>query len=291
MRVKVKGKIGAISSIKKANGILIPAIETFLMRKEVGTDRNHQWNSPSSVGNCARQVYFQRMGFTPDVTYNEPRLQRIFDNGTYTHIRLQEYLLGNGVLLDDEAPLFNVPYKIMGTTDGLLLDGDTIAVLEIKSINSNGFKNLVDAKDEHKMQAGIYLYCLNELRKELLRGNREQLEKEYYAKLDSFLEGGSKFTKEEKINMQMESFKKTLDWLEKYPKPITRVYFLYENKDTQELKEFCVERDEKSIQIALEKFESLNNFVENEELPLEERDTYKCASCKFKKRCQSARGV
>lgn len=286
MKVKVKGKIGAISGIKKANGILIPAIETFLMRKEIGTDRNHGWNSPSGVGGCGRQIYFMRKGYVADVTYNEPRLQRIFDNGTYTHIRLQEYLLGHGVLLADEAPLFNKEFKIMGTTDGLLLDGNGIAVLEIKSINSNGFKNLVDAKEEHKMQAGIYLFCLNELRKEILRGNREELEQAYLEKLNEFLRDGSKFTKEEKVARQMESFRNTLDWLEKYPKPITRVYFLYENKDTQELKEFCVERDEKSIKVALDKFVFLNNSVDEEVIPPTEKDTFKCNSCRFKKICK-----
>lgn len=290
MKVRVKGKIGGIGSIKRSNGLLIPAIETFLMQKEVGTDRGHGWNSPSGVGGCPRQIYFSRLGYVPNVTYNEPRLQRIFDNGTYTHIRLQEYLLGNGVLLDDEAPLFNAEHMIMGTTDGLLLDGDGIAVLEIKSINSNGFKNLVDAKDEHKMQAGIYLYCLNELRKEILRGGRENLEKIYLEKISSFLEGGSRFTKEEKVARQMESFKKTLDLLEKYPKPITRVYFLYENKDTQELKEFCVERDEASIQKALEKFDFLNNCVGNLIIPEAEKTTYICNSCRFKKHCSECGG-
>ena len=38
-------------------------------------------------------------------------LQRIFDNGTCVHLRLQNYLLKSGVLLDDEAPLFNREYE------------------------------------------------------------------------------------------------------------------------------------------------------------------------------------
>lgn len=285
MKVKIKGDIKKISKVDKTDKFLINAIEDYLKEKPAGKDRNHGWNSPSGVGLCSRHSFFLRTGVPADSISNEPRLQRIFDNGTGVHIRLQSYLKRAGVLLDDEAPLFNLEHKIMGTTDGLLKDGNTLAVLEIKSINNYGFSTLKDAKPEHKLQAGIYLYCLNELRKEILRGKRREIEKQYILKLTEFLQTDKKFTKEEKITRHFNSFKTTLDWLEKYPSPLTKVIFLYENKDTQELKEFVVYNPANEIAKALKKFDDLNIAVETGNIPVKSK-SFNCNTCRYKKECE-----
>lgn len=277
MRVRVKGTTKGISKLETPSGILIPAIERVLNKRVTGKERKHGWNSPSGVGGCQRNNYFTRTSVTPDFPQNDPRLQRIFDNGTCVHIRLQDYMKKDGVLLKDEAPLFNKEYKILGTTDGLLNDSGVLAVLEIKSIHAFGFSSLKDAKPEHKLQASIYMYCLNEMRKALLRGKRLELEQDYLTKLQTFLDEG-------KVQKQFRDFCKTLDILEKYPKPIKKVIFLYENKDTQELKEFSVEDDGSVIAQALEKFDSLNIAIENEEIPPASK-TYMCNGCKFRKVC------
>lgn len=277
--VKVKGSITGINSIVKSNGILIPAINTHLLSKNCfDPDRKHGWNSPSGIGNCQRYNYFLRTNTIPDTVHIDPRLQRIFDNGTAVHVRLQRYLMKQGILLDDEAPLFNEEYQIMGTTDGLLLDGDSLAVLEIKSINSNSFKYLMDAKDEHKEQASVYMFCLNEMRKEILRGNRLTLEQSYLNKLS--------YLSDEKREDRFNRFKGTLDLLEKYPKPITKVIFLYESKDTQELKEFPLIDNKEEIKKALDKFKSINNAVLSGEIPPVET-SFKCNSCVYKSRCKN----
>lgn len=282
MKVKIKGNTKGINlGVKKE--LLIPAIEGVLNNYKPGEDRQRHWNSPSSIGNCLRQSYFSRTGVTPDFISNDPRLQRIFDNGTGVHIRLQDYLKKDGVLLLDEAPVINNDYQILGTTDGLLLDGDRLAVLEIKSIYSLGFSGLKDAKPEHKLQAGIYLFCLNEMRKLLLKGKRKWLEEAYLLKLDSFIKDGKR-SKEDKIAERFETFKETLDLLEKYPKPLARTIFLYENKDTQELKEFSVE-DSGVVKEALSKFSDLNNYVDKQELPPIEK-TYACTGCRYRKVCK-----
>ena len=54
-----------------------------------------------------------------------------------------------------------------------IIGDDEVAILEIKSINDNQFSQLRDAKEEHKRQGLIYLYCAEERRKYLpdLRGN------------------------------------------------------------------------------------------------------------------------
>lgn len=287
MKVKIKGNTKGINlqPVKEqpVENLLIPAIESVLNHHKSGEDRKHGWNSPSSIGNCLRQSFFSRVGTPPDFVSNDPRLQRIFDNGTGVHIRLQDYLKKDGVLLLDEAPVVNEAYQILGTTDGLLIDGDRLAVLEIKSIYSLGFNALKDAKPEHKLQAGIYLFCLNEMRKLLLKGKRKWLEEFYLLKLDGFIQDGTR-SKEEKIAERFATFKTTLDLLEKYPKPLKRTIFLYENKDTQELKEFSVE-DDGVVKEALKKFDALNDYVAEKELPPIER-TYACNSCRYRKVCK-----
>ena len=285
MAVKIKGSLKAINKFQPKSDFLVPAIENVLKNKVAGKDRNHGWNSPSGVSNCSRLTYYMRKGVEADYKANEPRLQRIFDNGTCVHLRLQNYLLKSGVLLDDEAPLFNREYEIMGTTDGLLLDGDTLAVLEIKSINAYGFNALKDAKEEHKLQAGVYLFCLNELRKDILRGKRAELELAYKDKLNSFLKGDKHYTKQEKVEKQFKSFCKTLDLLEKYPKPLQKVIFLYESKDTQELKEFCFTNIESVLKKALDKFNYLNDCVKTDTIPPIEK-SFNCNGCRFREVCK-----
>lgn len=285
MRVKVKGTTKGISK-PQTKGVLIKAIEDYLSSVKVGEDRGHGWNSPSSVGGCLRSSYFSRTKVPPDFPSNDPRLQRIFDNGTGVHVRLQDYLKGNGILKEDEAPLFNLQHLIMGTTDGLLLIDNTLAVLEIKSINSFAFSSLKDAKPEHKLQASIYMYCLNEMRKSLLRGGRAELESAYLKKLGTFLRDGNLYTKEQKIERQFKAFCRTLDLLELYPKPLTQVVFLYENKDTQELKEFVVEDDGSISKEALQKFDHLNYCVENKVIPSASK-TYICNGCRYRKVCKT----
>ena len=89
---------------------------------------------------------------------------------------------------------------------------------------------------------------------------------------------------EKKVSERFDLFRETLDLLEKYPKPLKRTIFLYENKDTQELKEFAVE-DGNVVQDALKRFEILNGYVEREEAPDEEK-SYSCAGCKYRKVCK-----
>ena len=107
MAIKIKGNLKSINKTPIKKSFLIPAIENVLSKKIVGKDRNHGWNSPSGICNCSRLSYFMRKNFNPDKISNEPRLQRIFDNGTHVHIRLQEYLLNSGASSANKIPLFN----------------------------------------------------------------------------------------------------------------------------------------------------------------------------------------
>jgi hypothetical protein len=115
-----------------------------------------------------------------------PRVLRIFDNGKATHERLQKYLKEAGVLLQAEVPVINAEYEIRGSADGIVEIGGAKGVLEIKSINSQGFYGLFEPKAEHLMQINVYMFCSGIPRGVLLYENKNDQEiKEFLLKQDS----------------------------------------------------------------------------------------------------------
>ena len=118
---------------------------------------------PSSFGSdCNRRVFYTVTGqeksnpLANDIT---PNVQRIFDLGTLIHVYLQSLLKKIGVLEEAEAPAVNHKLRINGRLDGRLkFKGLPYSVvLEIKSINSYGFKSIQQApKNAHLEQALTY---------------------------------------------------------------------------------------------------------------------------------------
>ncbi len=67
-------------------------------------------------------------------------------------------------------------------------------------------------------------------------------------------------------------------------KPITKVVFLYENKNNQELKEFVVERSlatEPILTGVLENYEELNRCCDKKILPPREGTSKSCNMCRW----------
>lgn len=129
-----------------------------------------------------------------------------------------------------EVELRHDPDNILGSTDGLLkIDASWVGAapvkrkdyyklgLEIKSINSYGFKWLNnEPKPHHQEQALIYMHCLEWIRQEKAQG----------------------------------AFGGFVDEFD--TRPLDGFIILYENKDTQDLEEFVVWYDEEAIQAVLE---------------------------------------
>ena len=276
-----------------------------------GSDRAKNVNSPSQASVCNRANFYARMGYQNDGSI-DPRTRRIFDNGTKTHERLQEYLLAQGILISDEVPCINEEYNIQGHTDGFLNLGrkteetvivpkgvlkaklniakySEVGILEIKSINSNGFSQLKDAKQEHKQQAMIYLFCAETRRKylqETYKTTQEFLDSEE-ERAEEFklryqhLQDGNKYTREEKIQFQVDLCLGADMILYNTSKPMTKVVFLYENKDNQDLKEYCVTMDEDILNATLYKYERLNMACETNEIPPREGTSKSCPTCRW----------
>lgn len=292
----------AIFSAMKKEGYVVKPLEKYLLSLSAkDADRAIDVNAPSAIGSCLRARYYARTGAPCDECSIDARTRRIFDNGTGVHVRLQDYLKSCGLLLMDEVPIINSEYNIQGHTDGILkLSDSELGVLEIKSCNSRIFGELKAEKPEHKKQGLIYLYCL-EQRRLYLKGKYKDLEafnKSFlkrsltYQKRYSYLKDGSKFTRKEKINFQVNLALQSDRILFNCPQPITKVIFLYENKDTQDLKEYCVTTNDPQSKEVLKEILSeckqLNKSIESGTIPARcasSKSDIACRWCNYKTEC------
>lgn len=284
----------------KKKGIIARLDNYLLTLQKEDNDRAFNVNAPSQIAVCKRARYYARTGEGTKTSYSA-RTQRIFDNGTYFHERTQKYMLDSGILLLDEVPVLSEEYNIQGHTDGILDLGDEFAILELKSINDNQYSGLRSGeKPEHTLQGLVYVYCIESHRKflrekyktkllfKLSRNKRAKEYEQYY----QHLKGGSKHTKEEKIAFQVGLHLRLDDLIYPCEKPITKVVFLYENKNTQDLKEFVVdsttpENQEKIAEI-LEGCSFVNDCVETGTVPPREatrKSDSICRFCNYKDEC------
>lgn len=277
----------------KSEGYIIKKLDTYLVQlADKDNDRRWDINSPSMASRCKRAIVYSRLNYDRDFASTDAKLRRIFDNGTCVHERLQGYLEDEGMLLMSEVPIYNSELQIQGHTDGILqLNAKELGVLEIKSINSYAFESLVDAKPEHKVQAQIYLACLESERenirkrcktyKDLCLYIRSKEFREKYSAMYDHLKDGAKFTREEKINFKLEQHRQACKLLWKTSVPISKIVFLYENKDNQQLKEFVVVRDKNLLQQLSEKLTEVNECCAKGTLPDREGTSKSCTTCRW----------
>lgn len=284
----------------KKEGIVTAPLDRYLFDKaNEPNDRAVDVNAPSQAGKCLRANYYMRKQYSGDGGI-DPRSQRIFDNGSGVHERLQSYLTDMEMLIMDEVPLIHDQYNIQGHTDGFLDLDDEVAILEIKSINDRGFSQLKDAKEEHKCQGLIYLFCAEERRLYLHKTYKteEEFNQSYDERYSYFeqhyqhMKGGRKFTREQKIENEVMLNMVADNVLWHTDKPITKVVFLYENKNDQELKEYVVERNittEPILTRLLNDYNFLNECCMEEILPPRcdgaSKSGYNCRWCNYNNEC------
>jgi CRISPR/Cas system-associated exonuclease Cas4 (RecB family) len=138
---------------------VIPVIEAYLNNR-LSDDRKVGCFHPSAISMCPRKLYESYLVTSTVAPEGNPNLSRIFDNGKHVHLRIQKYLKDSGILIEDEVEFYNEDFEICGSADGIIeLDG-SLGVVEIKSINTDGFLKLIKPKPEHIEQLNIYMYCL-----------------------------------------------------------------------------------------------------------------------------------
>lgn len=112
----------------------------------------------SSLGNpCDRFLFLHYKGLLEEEKIRS-QLRRIFDHGNVTQTRYEKYFKEMGIFLQSEVPVSLSSPPIHGRADIMLkLPESPRYVVELKTINDNGFKELSAPKPEHEIQLQVYL--------------------------------------------------------------------------------------------------------------------------------------
>lgn len=124
--------------------------------------------SASSSGDCLRYQELQYLGM-PSMDTTDPRLQNIFDDGKWRHLRWQSMLMDAGLLTRCEMPLYWRNKRSRGTIDGYGIVPDDHPRtswqgldfgFELKGMNPYMYSKVVkgdqDIKEEHTRQFSRY---------------------------------------------------------------------------------------------------------------------------------------
>ena len=157
---------------------------------ELKKDKEQHHFYVTDAGKCPRAVFFKFKKAPAEAM--EPRILMIFDHGDHIHQLIMKPLFGvRGVHV--VAAEVNIPPQelISGRADAILSDGKELYVLDIKSINSQIFKNLNTPKEEHINQIQLYLHFFKQKKGILLYVNKDtQGLKEFFVDYDSKIAEG-----------------------------------------------------------------------------------------------------
>jgi len=138
---------------------LLPFVEDHLIQaREARYDVG--WFHPSSLHSlCDRKLAFEYLGIKRQDHAIRAQTLRIFHNGEMVHRRWQAYFRAMKLLVEKEAKFVIDSPPIRGSADAIIVhpvSGDH-SIVEIKSINSNGFSRLDAPMGHHFDQLNIYL--------------------------------------------------------------------------------------------------------------------------------------
>ena len=263
----------------------------FMIDKAISNSRSFEIFHPSAWGSCLRKIAYQYYNeeekfFVKSAAEGDLKLERIFDNGHGIHARWQNYLDCAGVLrgnwkcanpecgivhgLEFALGIFN-PIRAQknwrcacGNSKKLIYEE-----LTVKSPEEYNFEGHCDAVVDLR---GTPYECGNDL--DLMVVDFKSMKDEQFFALDH--------AKHEHI-IQVHIYM----WILGIPAGVV----LYENKDSQAIKEMFVPRDEKIITKIKEEALWMRKVLEHKKLP--ERPSgysvskFPCRFCEFAKICYS----
>ena len=172
---------------KKSDLSLIRAHDEYLMSK-AKPRRSKFCFHPSQISGCLRKLFYHFIDAEPDKKKGDPKSERILGNGHGVHYRLQKDFYKMGVLkhhYKEEPRIMNWDMLVVGHTDGDMAGEFDGHLLEIKSINNDGFMPLSVPKGDHVEQGHCYMEGLGRDWIIFYYENKDkQLTKEYFYKKD-----------------------------------------------------------------------------------------------------------
>ena len=123
--------------------------------------RKHElgWVHASDAGNkCSRVIGARLLGFKLPEEKIDPRLSRIFENGHHMHLRYQNYFLSLPNPYEVTISPILRRWPVIGEADIILYHPHMgWIIIELKSINTNGFQRLTEPQLNHAGQVNMYM--------------------------------------------------------------------------------------------------------------------------------------
>lgn len=236
---------------------------------------------PSSVGMCSRRIVYQMLGYSQKPM--DPRILLIMENGTYMHERIEKILGDTGLLIAPEISFKKPEWRISGRSDAIIYNfrphksNDNIITLKepIYKTDENG--ECIRDENGHRI-------VIDE--KVLYEGPDNDV---MIVELKSISDSGFKWISK---RGPKENHKKQLQ-LYMYLTGIKEGMLLYENKNTQELKEFFISYDEKLVKEVVNQIVYVNEHVNKKTLPPKEyeENSFECRYCPFRDICWPVRNT
>jgi len=153
--------------------VLKEIIDKFYLDRQKDKEQHHFY--VTDAGKCPRAIFFKFKNVPRKAM--EANILRLFDHGDYIHKLIMRSLLGTREI-HVVASEINIPPQeiISGRADAIISDGRGLYVLDIKSINSMGFKCLTGPKEENINQLQLYLHYFKIPKGILLYVNKDNQE-------------------------------------------------------------------------------------------------------------------
>ena len=229
----------------------------------------HKYFSPSSLGRCSRAIVYDMLyipGKDKDYTF-----AAICDNGTSFHNRFEGYLKDAGILIANEAS-FKINGFCSGRTDAIVKNTrEHTPSADIITLYTEEHELDEDGRWKKDEEGKFVMY-----NKQVYEGPNNDV---ILIELKSV--GSKKF--EKLVNATKPTNIQHVLQLMFYMKALNIVHgaLIYENKDTQKLKQFNLDYDPELGQMAWEQCEFCTRCVEAKKLPPKLASDADCTFCDY----------
>jgi len=130
-------------------------IDKFYSDRQKDRDQTHFYIT--DAGRCPRAIFFKFKNAPREAI--DARVLRMFEHGDYIHQLIMKALLSVRAV-HVVASEVNIPPQelISGRADAIVSDGKELHVVDIKSMNSMIFRNLIEPKEENVDQIQLYMH-------------------------------------------------------------------------------------------------------------------------------------
>ncbi len=130
-------------------------IDKFYMDRQKDREQHHFYIT--DAGKCPRAIFFKFKKVPREEM--EARVLRMFDHGDYIHQLIMKPLFSIREIRVIGAEINIPPQEIIsGRVDAIISKDKDLYILDIKSMNSMIFKNLIEAKPENVDQIQLYMH-------------------------------------------------------------------------------------------------------------------------------------